>query len=374
MRSTEEMGPLAIEEHHASADSASLWQTIRQLQEQVNELQLDLRRLQLNATLPVTQSLKKAEPALKHGRVRWYSTRLGYGFIEADSGRDFFLHHSAIAKSRPGNYTTALPPGTAVTFIVKQSRSWARADEAKRVTAVQPTSSTGRHGNGQRGERPVRPQQSAAPRATTHEGTGRHRRRRRHDNGGRDKQHRRPTGFTQSPTHAREAGPSLPATSADQSPVATATSMAVTYVPGQRAVAEMPASSCPAPEKQTCQPAVRERLIRLNREAPTVRWTPQSVTGDAPIGCGSASSREIISWAESVSWAEQRRQDRQYTPPCRQPVPALAPVAPPIVSCAATPSWASQRRQDLRTLGYRVWAIMNPPSASNFHVPVKTSY
>ncbi len=30
------------------------------------------------------------------GRVKWFNDEKGYGFIEADSGHDVFVHHSSI--------------------------------------------------------------------------------------------------------------------------------------------------------------------------------------------------------------------------------------------------------------------------------------
>ena len=31
-----------------------------------------------------------------HGKVKWFSDQKGYGFIADDSGKEYFVHHSAI--------------------------------------------------------------------------------------------------------------------------------------------------------------------------------------------------------------------------------------------------------------------------------------
>lgn len=33
---------------------------------------------------------------MAEGRVKWFNDKKGYGFITADSGKELFVHHSAI--------------------------------------------------------------------------------------------------------------------------------------------------------------------------------------------------------------------------------------------------------------------------------------
>ena len=46
------------------------------------------------------------------GRVKWFNDSKGYGFIEADSGHDVFVHHSAIG----GEGFKTLSEGERVSF------------------------------------------------------------------------------------------------------------------------------------------------------------------------------------------------------------------------------------------------------------------
>jgi len=42
-----------------------------------------------------TQNFKK-DRQMVEGKVKWFNDSKGYGFIEADSGHDVFVHHSGI--------------------------------------------------------------------------------------------------------------------------------------------------------------------------------------------------------------------------------------------------------------------------------------
>lgn len=63
------------------------------------------------------------------GRVKWFNSDKGFGFITADGGKDVFVHFSSIAGS---GYKT-LEEGQNVSFDITQGD---RGDQASNVTVL----------------------------------------------------------------------------------------------------------------------------------------------------------------------------------------------------------------------------------------------
>ena len=63
------------------------------------------------------------------GRVRWFNSEKGFGFITVDGGKDVFVHFSAIS----GNGYKTLEEGQSVSFDVTQGD---RGDQASNVTVL----------------------------------------------------------------------------------------------------------------------------------------------------------------------------------------------------------------------------------------------
>lgn len=61
---------------------------------------------------------------MAEGKVKWFNTRKGYGFIAAEDGTDIFVHYSNIAAE---GYKT-LAEGDAVTFDVVEGEKGLRAE------------------------------------------------------------------------------------------------------------------------------------------------------------------------------------------------------------------------------------------------------
>ncbi len=53
---------------------------------------------------------------MAQGKVKWFNSQKGYGFITTDEGEDVFVHYSAIA----GSGFRTLDEGQRVTFEVTQ--------------------------------------------------------------------------------------------------------------------------------------------------------------------------------------------------------------------------------------------------------------
>jgi CspA family cold shock protein len=65
------------------------------------------------------------------GKVKWFSNQKGFGFITADSGKDVFVHYSAIQ----GDGYKSLEEGQEVEFEVTQGPKGEQATNVTRVVA-----------------------------------------------------------------------------------------------------------------------------------------------------------------------------------------------------------------------------------------------
>ena len=62
------------------------------------------------------------------GTVKWFDTKKGYGFITRESGKDVFVHHSAIIAEGFRN----LIEGEEVEFIVVEGEKGPAASEVRK--------------------------------------------------------------------------------------------------------------------------------------------------------------------------------------------------------------------------------------------------
>ncbi len=66
---------------------------------------------------------------MAEGIVKWFSDKKGYGFIERESGKDLFVHYTAITME---GFKT-LAQGDRVSFDIEESD---RGPEAKNVAKI----------------------------------------------------------------------------------------------------------------------------------------------------------------------------------------------------------------------------------------------
>ena len=70
------------------------------------------------------------------GKVKWYDTDKGFGFLSRDDGGEVFVHKDALPAE-----VAALKPGTRVEFGIVDGR---RGEQALTVTLLDPLPSRGR--------------------------------------------------------------------------------------------------------------------------------------------------------------------------------------------------------------------------------------
>ncbi len=63
------------------------------------------------------------------GKVKWFSNQKGYGFIASESGKDVFVHHTAIQ----GDGYKTLEEGQDVEFEVEQGPKGEQATNVKKL-------------------------------------------------------------------------------------------------------------------------------------------------------------------------------------------------------------------------------------------------
>jgi CspA family cold shock protein len=66
---------------------------------------------------------------MPEGKVKWFNVTKGYGFIEADTGKDVFVHHSAIE----GSGFKTLEEGERVSFEVEQGAKGPAAVKVRKL-------------------------------------------------------------------------------------------------------------------------------------------------------------------------------------------------------------------------------------------------
>ena len=73
--------------------------------------------------------MKGVKKLMAQGTVKWFNDKKGFGFIIADTGKDVFVHHSAIA----GEGYKSLKEGDKVQFEIVQGP---KGDQATNVVKL----------------------------------------------------------------------------------------------------------------------------------------------------------------------------------------------------------------------------------------------
>jgi CspA family cold shock protein len=66
---------------------------------------------------------------MENGKVKWFNSEKGFGFIEREGGEDVFVHFSAIQ----GEGFKTLEEGQAVTFDVEQGQRGLQASNVRKA-------------------------------------------------------------------------------------------------------------------------------------------------------------------------------------------------------------------------------------------------
>jgi CspA family cold shock protein len=74
-------------------------------------------------------AIVKEEQTVAQGKVKWFNSQKGYGFITTDEGEDVFVHYSAIA----GSGFRTLDEGQRVAFEVTQGPKGLQAANVSKV-------------------------------------------------------------------------------------------------------------------------------------------------------------------------------------------------------------------------------------------------